>query len=99
MSRAARPAPSASRKDRQRLDEARARLHARLVELSGASELSRFDEALTHPSYSNEVPGLPDNQRLEFLGDAVLGLCVSEVLARRTPRPTRACSRACARPS
>jgi ribonuclease III len=85
MSRAARPAPSASRKDRQRLDEARARLHARLLELSGATALARFDEALTHPSYSNEVPGVVDNQRLEFLGDAVLGLCVSEVLAEENP--------------
>ena len=38
-------------------------------------------EALTHPSYANEqkVPS-PDNQRLEFLGDAVLGVCVSELL-------------------
>jgi ribonuclease-3 len=38
-------------------------------------------EALTHPSYTNEAPGSArDNQRLEFLGDAVLALCVSEVL-------------------
>jgi ribonuclease-3 len=28
---------------------------------------------------------VPDNQRLEFLGDAVLGLCVSEMLATRYP--------------
>ncbi len=37
-------------------------------------------EALTHPSYANERPEQPDNQRLEFLGDAVVGLCVSEML-------------------
>lgn len=85
MSRADRPAPSASRKDRQRLDDARARLRVRLHELCGVTELPRFEEALTHPSYSNEVPGLPDNQRLEFLGDAVLGLCVSEALAEENP--------------
>lgn len=36
--------------------------------------------ALTHPSFTNEQPDHPDNQRLEFLGDAVLGLCVSEML-------------------
>jgi len=38
-------------------------------------------QALTHPSYRNERPAAGgDNQRLEFLGDAVLGLCVSELL-------------------
>ena len=40
----------------------------------------RFEEALTHPSYANEA-GSRDNQRLEFLGEAVLGLCVSEMLS------------------
>ncbi|MEZ4599459.1 MAG: ribonuclease III [Syntrophotaleaceae bacterium] len=40
---------------------------------------SLLQEALTHKSYSNEQPGgvLPFNERLEFLGDAVLGLIVS----------------------
>lgn len=41
--------------------------------------------ALTHPSHAHEHPGLPDNQRLEFLGDAVLGLCASELLFARFP--------------
>jgi ribonuclease-3 len=42
---------------------------------------ARLDEALTHPSYANEHrDDRTDNQRLEFLGDAVLGLCVSEQL-------------------
>jgi ribonuclease-3 len=41
-------------------------------------------EALTHPSYANEH-GTRDNQRLEFLGDAVLGLAVSELLSERYP--------------
>ena len=38
-----------------------------------------LEEALTHKSFSNEQPGvaLPFNERLEFLGDAVLGLIVS----------------------
>src|SRR5512145_2858408 len=41
--------------------------------------------ALTHRSYVNENPQLSasDNERLEFLGDAVLGLCVSDLLMRR----------------
>jgi ribonuclease III len=30
--------------------------------------------ALTHRSYAYENGGLPTNERLEFLGDAVLGL-------------------------
>lgn len=40
-------------------------------------------EALTHPSFAHEVPEAGDNQRLEFLGDAVLGLCVSDDLLIR----------------
>jgi ribonuclease-3 len=49
------------------------------------SDAVRLDEALTHPSYSNERRDLPDNQRLEFLGDAVLGFCVGELLFMREP--------------
>ncbi|HEY4722088.1 MAG TPA: ribonuclease III [Anaerolineae bacterium] len=43
--------------------------------------------ALTHRSYLNEHPELPaeDNERLEFLGDAVLDFIVGEWLFRRFP--------------
>jgi len=41
--------------------------------------------ALTHSSYANEQEGDGDNERLEFLGDAVLELCVSEEGYRRFP--------------
>jgi len=41
--------------------------------------------ALTHRSYAFEHGGLPTNERLEFLGDSVLGLVVSESLYRRYP--------------
>ena len=36
--------------------------------------------ALTHRSYSYENGGLPHNERLEFLGDSVLGLVVTDHL-------------------
>ena len=41
--------------------------------------------ALTHPSYAMDNK-CKDNQRLEFLGDAVLQLCVSDVLYDRFPK-------------
>jgi ribonuclease-3 len=58
-----------------------------LAERLGLSgPLDHFVEALTHPSFSNEQRRrCADNQRLEFLGDAVLGLCVSELLMERFP--------------
>lgn len=44
-------------------------------------------EALTHRSYLNEYPRwpLPHNERLEYLGDAVLELLVSEELFKQFP--------------
>ncbi len=44
-------------------------------------------ESLTHRSYLNEYPkwALPHNERLEYLGDAVLELLVSEELYSRFP--------------
>ena len=49
-----------------------------------AEDLLRL--ALTHGSWSHESAGdEPDNERLEFLGDAVVGLAVSEYLYRRFP--------------
>ncbi|CAN5154942.1 ribonuclease III [soil metagenome] len=39
--------------------------------------------ALTHRSYAYEHGGLPTNERLEFLGDAVLGLMVTDELFHR----------------
>ncbi len=43
-------------------------------------------EAMTHPSFANETPDSgPDNQRLEFLGDAVLQLIVTDALYTLCP--------------
>jgi ribonuclease III len=42
-------------------------------------------QALTHRSYAYESGGVPDNERLEFLGDAVLGLVVTSSLYREHP--------------
>lgn len=39
-----------------------------------------LEQALTHRSYAYEHGGLPTNERLEFLGDSVLGLIVTESL-------------------
>lgn len=43
-------------------------------------------EALTHPSFSG--PRRPSNQRLEFLGDRVLGLVIAEALLAAAPGAT-----------
>jgi ribonuclease III len=44
-----------------------------------------LERALTHRSYAYEHGGLPTNERLEFLGDAVLGLVVTAALYRNHP--------------
>jgi ribonuclease-3 len=44
-----------------------------------------LDRALTHRSYAYEQGGLPTNERLEFLGDSVLGLVVTEHLFTSFP--------------
>jgi ribonuclease-3 len=44
-----------------------------------------LERALTHRSYAYEHGGLPTNERLEFLGDAVLGVIVTDALYRTHP--------------
>jgi ribonuclease-3 len=41
--------------------------------------------ALSHPSYAHELDGSRGNERLEFLGDAVLGLAVAELFFQARP--------------
>ncbi|HEX3490546.1 MAG TPA: ribonuclease III [Streptosporangiaceae bacterium] len=44
-----------------------------------------LERALMHRSYAYENGGLPTNERLEFLGDSVLGLIVTDTLFRQYP--------------
>ena len=44
-----------------------------------------LEEALTAPAYRMDVPDAKDNQRLEFLGDAVLGMLSAERLFAEFP--------------
>ena len=44
-----------------------------------------LERALTHRSYAYENGNLPTNERLEFLGDSVLGLVVTDTLYRANP--------------
>lgn len=67
-------------------DRARLERLAEIVDLPpGRPEL--FLEALTHASYRAEHPeqAARDNERLEFLGDAVLNLCVTDHIFRTYP--------------
>jgi ribonuclease-3 len=65
---------------------------AYLQEILGVAfnDPSLLEMALVHSSYINENPGLVSdhNERLEFLGDAVLGLIVAEKLYRDFPEFT-----------
>ncbi len=54
------------------------------------SDISLLENALTHRSFINENPTLPfkDNERLEFLGDAVLELTITDMLMHQFPDHT-----------
>lgn len=63
-------------------DEEREQLEATLGHRFGGPE--RLERALTHRSHRQRADGI-DNERLEFLGDRVLGLLASEELCRLFP--------------
>ena len=72
------------RRKQERLDEVR-----RFAKESDipVHNMELLNVALTHTSYANEHRNLKvhDNERLEFLGDAVLDLAVGDYLFRRFP--------------
>jgi ribonuclease III len=59
---------------------------AALAERLGVDiERGLLERAVTHRSFAYENGGLPTNERLEFLGDSVLGLVVTDTLYRTHP--------------
>jgi len=83
------PAPTAARSSdpHAEQDAAITSDYAALREALGDPVLDPglLDRALTHRSYAYENGGLPTNERLEFLGDSVLGVVVTESLFRLHP--------------
>lgn len=64
----------------------RSDLSASLTERLGISVTGELLElALTHRSFAYESGGLPTNERLEFLGDSVLGLIITQELYSKFP--------------
>ena len=49
------------------------------------NDISFLEEALTHSSYANENPHVESNERMEFLGDAVLSIVSAEFLYLNYP--------------
>ena len=51
------------------------------------NDINLLDNALIHRSFVNENPShfCKDNERFEFLGDAVIGLCISDIVIKKFP--------------
>ena len=66
---------------KQSLDELQEKLN------TSFTDLEILDQALTHSSYGNELlrDDIKNNERLEFLGDAILKLIISEYLYKNFP--------------
>ena len=47
------------------------------------ARISLFKTAFYHKSMTNETPGKPTNERLEYLGDAILSTIVAEYLFKK----------------
>lgn len=66
-------------------DAATSRVRELCEELGIELDPQLFSLALTHRSWAYENGGVPHNERLEFLGDSVLGIVVTEHLYRTYP--------------
>ena len=66
-------------------DAAEGRVHDLFTELGIDLDPQLLELALTHRSWAYENGGSPHNERLEFLGDSVLGIVVTEHLFRTYP--------------
>lgn len=69
------------------------------------TNINLYTQAFTHSSYSNENPSFPNYERLEFLGDAVLEIIISDYLYKERHleegtmtkmRANYVCEKACA---
>lgn len=69
------------------------------------TNMNLYTMAVTHSSFTNENPSYPDYERLEFLGDAVLEIIISEYLYKERKleegvmtrmRASYVCEEACA---
>ena len=69
------------------------------------TNINLYITAVTHSSFTNENPNYPDYERLEFLGDAVLEIIISEYLYKERKleegimtrmRASYVCEEACA---
>lgn len=72
------------------MSEVDAARHVALVALAGRlghtfRDIGLLHRALTHKSITNEVADAAHNEPLEFLGDAVLGFLVADLLHRQNP--------------
>lgn len=67
------------------MNSAEENLKSRLTTLGVALSDEVINLALTHRSFAYESGGIPTNERLEFLGDSVIGLVITEELYRRFP--------------
>lgn len=56
-----------------------------LAHLGLSIETQLLELALTHRSFAYESGGIPTNERLEFLGDSVLGVVITDALYHRYP--------------
>ena len=74
-----------SRKSRRTPPPARADVESLVFRWGAQIDPALLDLALTHRSWAHENGGLPTNERLEFLGDSVLSIVVTENLYRAHP--------------